>query len=136
MRAADPWRRCPYGSDDAGMSPPDPDDTRSTLLRLRTELVADLDDATAALAAVRRLRADRSDDDEHDPEGAPLSGEWTRLDARHRTAQQRVRDVDAALATQAAGQYGRCTRCGAAIPPGRLEIMPTATRCVACAGQP
>lgn len=123
--------------DDGDVSASEPENaTRSSLLRLRAELIAELDDATAALEAVRRLRADRSDDDEHDPEGAPLSGEWARLDARHRAAKQRIRDVDAALAAQAAGQYGRCTRCGADIPPGRLEIMPAATRCVACAGRP
>lgn len=118
------------------MLPPDTDDTRSTLLRLRDAVLAELDDAAAALDAVRRLRADRSDDDEHDPEGAPLSGEWARLDARHRAARQRVLDVDTALAEQAAGHYGVCVRCGAAIPPGRLEILPTATRCVPCAGKP
>lgn len=117
-------------------SQPHDDDVRSTLIRVRAELIAELDDAASALVAVRRLRADRSDDDEHDPEGSPLSGEWARLDARHRAAQQRVWDVDDALAAQAAGDYGRCTRCGNEIPPGRLEIMPTATRCVACAGKP
>lgn len=111
-------------------------ETRASLLQVRAQLLADLDDAATALAVIRRLRADRSDDDEHDPEGSPLSSEWTRLDARYRAAQQRVRDVDAALAAQAVGEYGRCARCGDVIPAGRLEIMPTATRCVACAGKP
>jgi RNA polymerase-binding transcription factor DksA len=32
-----------------------------------------------------------------------------------------------------AGSYGRCSRCGAAIPPERLEALPYATRCTKCA---
>lgn len=30
------------------------------------------------------------------------------------------------------GTYGRCTRCGAEIPPERLEAVPGAHTCVAC----
>jgi DnaK suppressor protein len=124
------------GEHDGGVSEPEPDvDPRATLLRLRESLAAELEATHQALLDIRRLRSDRSDDDEHDPEGAPLSGEWSRLDGRHRAAQQRVRDVDDALANVDAGRYGVCTRCGAAIAPGRLEIMPTATRCVRCAGK-
>ena len=31
------------------------------------------------------------------------------------------------------GSYGRCDVCGAAIPDGRIEVHPSAIRCVACA---
>ncbi|GGL98257.1 TraR/DksA family transcriptional regulator [Nakamurella endophytica] len=113
----------------------DPDAARESLSLLRRSLVAEMDEAHEELQAVRRLRTDRSDDDEHDPEGSPLSAEWSRLDGRYRAAQQRVRDVDAALATVDAGHYGICERCGQAIAPGRLEALPTATRCVRCAGR-
>lgn len=103
------------------------------LLSLRESLTAELKASHEALLEIRRLRSDRSDDDEHDPEGAPLSGEWSRLDSRHRAAQQRVRDVDDAVVNLDAGRYGVCARCGEPIAPGRLEVLPTATRCVRCA---
>ncbi|GAA2015486.1 TraR/DksA C4-type zinc finger protein [Nakamurella flavida] len=119
------------------MSDPEPTtDPRARLLQLRADLVAESDDTHRALQEIRRLRLDRSDDDEHDPEGAPLSGEWFRVDGLHTAARQRVRDVDEALADLDAGRYGSCRRCGEPIAPGRLEIMPTATRCVRCAGKP
>ena len=108
-------------------------DPRVTLLRLRESLTAELQATHEALLEIRQLRADRSDDDEHDPEGAPLSGEWSRLTSRHRAAQQRVRDVQDALVNLDAGRYGFCVRCGGPIAPGRLEALPTATRCVRCA---
>jgi DnaK suppressor protein len=40
--------------------------------------------------------------------------------------------VRAALARVDAGTYGTCSRCGADIPAGRLEAMPTATLCITC----
>ncbi len=88
---------------------------------------------TAALVDIRRLRSDRLDDDEHDPEGTPLSAEWSRLEGLHRVAVQRVSGVDVAIANLDAGRYGTCLRCGQAISPGRLEAQPTATLCVTCA---
>jgi DnaK suppressor protein len=108
-------------------------DPRGMLRRLQESLTAELESTHEALLEVRRLRADRSDDDEHDPEGAPLSGEWSRLISRHRAAQQRVRDVQDALVNLNAGHYGTCVRCGEPIAPGRLEAIPSATRCVRCA---
>lgn len=99
------------------------------LVDARSELAA----TTAALAEMRRLRADRVDDDEHDPEGSPLSSEWARLDGLRRAAAKRVVDVEAAIAHSAAGRHGICAHCGGAIAPGRLEALPTATRCVHCA---
>ena len=37
-------------------------------------------------------------------------------------AMQRIRD----------GRYGRCTRCGAGIPFGRLIVLPESDHCVGC----
>lgn len=108
-------------------------DPRESLLRHQELLSAELEATRVALLQIRQLRADRSDDDEHDPEGAPLSGEWSRLVSRHTAAQQRVHDVEDALANLDAGGYGVCVRCGGPITPGRLEALPSATRCVRCA---
>jgi RNA polymerase-binding protein DksA len=40
-----------------------------------------------------------------------------------------------ALTRIEAGTYGRCERCGQDIPAGRLQAVPYAALCVACAGQ-
>ena len=41
-------------------------------------------------------------------------------------------EIDLALKRLAAGQYGLCTDCGAAIAPARLKLAPQVLRCVAC----
>ncbi len=46
-----------------------------------------------------------------------------------------LRDVEAALARLAAGQYGVCADCGGEIEFERLVVQPTATRCVDCQGK-
>lgn len=40
--------------------------------------------------------------------------------------------IDAALGRMESGGYGVCTRCGAPIPLGRLEAMPSAELCIEC----
>lgn len=98
---------------------------------------ADLDALLARLDAdddaVRADRADATADDEHDPEGSTLSGEWQRIEALRRGALSERVEVDAALARVDAGTYGICVACGRPIAPGRLEVRPMATRCIACA---
>lgn len=41
-------------------------------------------------------------------------------------------DIEAALQRIAELSYGVCEGCGGDIPPERLEVEPTATRCVSC----
>lgn len=112
---------------------PAPDDIRATLLVRRVTLVAELASAESALVEIRAMRSDRTDDDEHDPDGAPLSAEWSRLDGLHRAASRRLDDIDVAITRADAGDYGICARCGRPISPGRLEVLPAANRCVQCA---
>jgi RNA polymerase-binding transcription factor DksA len=52
--------------------------------------------------------------------------------SRAATLARTVVEIDAALERIAAGTYGVCTFCGAAIPAERLEFRPFATGCVAC----
>ncbi|HET8927288.1 MAG TPA: TraR/DksA C4-type zinc finger protein [Microbacterium sp.] len=110
--------------------------TSDPLERLR-ERAAELDDMLARLdrdeAEVRADRADGTADDEHDPEGVTLSGEWQRLDAVRRGVLAEREDLADSLARVEAGTYGVCVSCGQPIPAGRLEARPTATMCVACA---
>lgn len=99
------------------------------------ELEAMLARLDADDAAVRADRADATADDEHDPEGSTLSGEWQRIEALRAAARAERADVDAALARVASGTYGICTVCGRAIPAGRLEVRPMAMTCVGCASR-
>ena len=43
-----------------------------------------------------------------------------------------VEKIAAALNRLEAGTYGRCTRCGGAIAPARLEVLPYAAACIEC----
>jgi RNA polymerase-binding transcription factor DksA len=50
--------------------------------------------------------------------------------------QESLDDVEEALRRVAEGTYGRCERCGNPIEEARLDAMPTAKRCLACARLP
>jgi len=105
------------------------------LVALRRDLTAELEATRVALDDLRRQRAGRFDDDEHDPEGLPLSAAYSRLDGLRWATERRIAEVDAAIINAKAGRYGLCLACGLVIPPGRLEARPTATLCVACAAR-
>jgi len=47
--------------------------------------------------------------------------------------QKRLKQVELALKRVEDGRYGTCIHCGAEIPLGRLEGMPEARTCMACA---
>lgn len=83
--------------------------------------------------AVRADRSAATADDEHDPEGSTLSGEWQRIDALRRSLTDERADVVVALARVDAGTYGTCVGCGRVIAAARLEARPMATTCIACA---
>ncbi|MER7797874.1 TraR/DksA C4-type zinc finger protein [Microbacterium sp. NPDC096154] len=114
--------------------------TDEILRRARERLVAAREEAERRLAAratdlsgVAAARGDATADDEHDPEGATLSGEWSRLAGLSAAARRELADIHAALARVDGGTYGVCEVCGQPIAEGRLEARPTATRCVRCA---
>lgn len=44
-----------------------------------------------------------------------------------------IRSIQLALERMEAGTYGICDQCGEEIGRARLEVVPEATRCVACA---
>ncbi|GAA4155803.1 TraR/DksA C4-type zinc finger protein [Gryllotalpicola daejeonensis] len=102
------------------------------LRRRRDELTARDAELLATLASLGELR-DANNDDEHDPDGAPVSGEWSRLAGIRRETQAELAATDAALGRLAAGTYGICVNCGRPIAPGRLEARPTAELCIVCA---
>lgn len=97
------------------------------------ELDAMLARLEADAATLRADRADATADDEHDPEGSTLSGEWQRIEALRSGALSESAEVEAALARVDDDTYGICAVCGRPIPDARLEARPFATTCVACA---
>jgi len=48
-------------------------------------------------------------------------------------AKRRIEEIDAALHRLDAGTYGACRSCRRPIPVPRLEAVPEATQCMACA---
>lgn len=102
------------------------DDLERSVERRLVRLGADAD-------SLRHDRADATADDEHDPEGSTLSGEWAQVDALERAARAERAEIRAARERLAAGVYGACEVCGRPIPDARLEARPTARRCIACA---
>jgi DnaK suppressor protein len=75
-------------------------------------------------------------DDEHDPDGSTPAREHALATGLLVAAESHLAEADLALARLAAGAYGRCRRCGAAIGAERLEARPTALSCVRCATSP
>ena len=109
------------------------DDPAATLNALMRDADARLARLDADEHSLLVDRADATADDEHDPEGSTLSGEWTRVDALRRGVRGERAEIRAALARVADGPSGVCAVCGRPIAEGRLEVRPTAATCVACA---
>ncbi|MCU4672651.1 TraR/DksA family transcriptional regulator [Microbacterium fluvii] len=102
-------------------------------------LAADVEARIAAFdVEIAQLRADRgaeSADDEHDPEGVTLSGEWSRIAGLRDDALRERAEVEQASARVEEGTYGVCVDCGRRIPAARLAARPTAVRCIDCAAR-
>jgi RNA polymerase-binding transcription factor DksA len=74
-----------------------------------------------------------STDDEHDPDGSTVAFERQMVAGLLSEAKHQRDAMDAALARLDAGAYGRCDACGEPISPQRLDALPAATTCIACA---
>jgi DnaK suppressor protein len=99
----------------------------------QAELLAGLAATSVELDGVRDARADATADDEHDPEGSTLSGDWSRIVGLRADLEGQLAEVQRALDRVSAGSYGVCVACGRGIPSARLEARPAAERCVQCA---
>ncbi len=100
---------------------------------LRARAAARIARLEVELRDLMRARRDGSDDDEHDPEGVPLSSEWSRIVGLLEGARAEARQIEDAQQRLSSGSYGVCTSCGEPIPEERLEVRPFAERCVPCA---
>ncbi len=69
-------------------------------------------------------------------EDAAAQGEQRSREAVRSAEQDRdtneLREIAAALTRMDEGRYGECIDCGRDIPLARLEVQPTALRCVPC----
>lgn len=83
--------------------------------------------------SLRHDRADATADDEHDPEGSTLSGEWAQVDALRRGAEVERAEIRAARERVASGTFGVCETCGRPIAGARLGARPFARHCIDCA---
>jgi RNA polymerase-binding transcription factor DksA len=72
-------------------------------------------------------------DDEHDPEGATIAFERSRVGTLLEQARDHLAAIDHAEQRLRDGVLDACERCGSAIAPARRAARPTATTCIACA---
>ena len=106
------------------------DDRDVRLAQLRASAQDRLDGLDQDIAQLRADRRTDNADDEHDPEGVTLSSEWARLEGLRAAAVREAGEIAAVVARRQDGDDGVCEDCGRGIPPERLEVRPTATRCV------
>ena len=121
------------------MTPGPPDDdthddaVRAALAAARAETVERLRGLTGSFAELVAASAHSNADDEHDPEGATIAFERSQLDSLVTRARLQLAEIDAARDRLAAGRYGVCEVCGGPVAAARLEALPTARTCIACA---
>lgn len=82
---------------------------------------------------LRELHADDDSFDEGFADTSQVTAERGEIEALTSSLNESLHDLDDALAKLDAGTYGQCERCGAAIGEARLEAMPAARLCIACA---
>jgi len=111
----------------------DPAQQRERLTQHLQRIQAREHELEADLNALVRARHNEYDDDEHDPEGATLSSQWSMQSGLLESARAEVRRADEALQRLEAGTYGLCITCSERIPDAELEARPFRERCVHCA---
>ncbi|MFD1834589.1 TraR/DksA family transcriptional regulator [Brachybacterium rhamnosum] len=110
-----------------------PGDRAAQLAERRAAARAQLEEIEQELVALRRTREGEADDDEHDPDGVPLSAQWSRLEGLRLARLDALAGIDEAQERLRRGEDGRCARCGKPIAPARLAVRPEATTCIDCA---
>ena len=106
--------------------------------RLAAERAATAERVAALAAQVDALaeqQALTTHDDEHDPEGVTIGFQRAQLLGLLEGARRDLEAVERAAQRLAEGTYGRCLRCGGPIPVERLEALPAAETCLACASR-
>ena len=112
--------------------PPEPAARVAAERRATADRVAALERQVAVLAEEQVLT---THDDEHDPEGVTIGFERAQLLGLLAGARNDLGALDRAADRIADGTYGQCLRCGTPIPDERLEALPAAEACLACASR-
>lgn len=118
---------------DAG--PARPAEEYADIRRVLTERAQELrDEHRRALADIDDLQRDRLTDAAGDDEADTGTKAFEREQeiSLARGMLERLGQVEHALARLDEGTYGRCEKCGNAIPTARLEAFPAVTLCVSC----
>lgn len=110
------------------------DPVRRRLEEERQVALGRLASLTGDFESVVAASLDTNADDEHDPEGHTIAFERSQIGALIAQVRRHLDEVDAAVARVGAGTYGACERCGLPIGDARLDALPAARRCIACAG--
>jgi DnaK suppressor protein len=111
------------------------EDPRGALQGQREAALARIGALQREFADIIAATAAANSDDEHDPEGATIAFERQHVAALLTQAREHLGQIDTALRRLDDGSYGRCVRCGTAIPAERLAARPTAVSCVGCAAR-
>ena len=115
-------------------SPP-PTDAADVLRAARVQTLRRIADLTGDFDELVAASVGSNADDEHDPEGATIAFERSQLDSLVTRTRTQLVELDAALERLSRGRYGRCEACGRAVAPERLEALPAARTCIACAAR-
>ncbi|HEY7177905.1 MAG TPA: TraR/DksA C4-type zinc finger protein [Gaiella sp.] len=108
----------------------DLDDRRAELLDLRTRVLGAAQDIVEGDVEDGELSSAAGD--QHIADHASEMVDRELDESLEENAEQIVHEIDRALTRIDDGTYGRCERCGEAIPEERLEAVPYATLCVSC----
>ncbi|HYL53055.1 MAG TPA: TraR/DksA C4-type zinc finger protein [Acidimicrobiia bacterium] len=98
----------------------------------RAQLLAEHDRVTGQLLD---LGVDRDSFDEGFADSGQVTAERGEVQALAGTLRETLQDIDAALGKIEQGTYGLCESCGRPIADARLEAMPAARLCIACASK-
>jgi len=115
--------------------PEQPRDPGARLATERTAAVQRVAALTAQVAVLAEQQALTTHDDEHDPEGVTIGFERAQLLGLLAGSRRDLDAIERAAKRLEAGTYGRCLRCGEPIPAERLEALPAAETCLACASR-
>ncbi len=98
----------------------------------RAQLAAEHERVSGEL---RAIGVDRGSYDDGFADSGQVTAERGEVDALSGSLRETLLEIDAALAKLDAGTYGQCESCGEDIADDRLEAMPAARLCMACASK-
>ena len=109
--------------------------TETSQQLLRDQLQEERERVREQLANLGRGDAADLDFDENFADSGQVTAERGEVDALSGQLSETLQDIEDALAKFDAGTYGECESCHQRIPEARLEAMPAARLCIACASQ-